>query len=159
MANLQKRQKGLKAARLLAVLAFIALALPASAADNDYAEIFYGGDGTTFSLYMPSIEDHGSYVSGWVRGILGDALSSQLANAIGLSTEPAYSMFQYDASMERRQVRTLSLHLNSADGLLLYEENPAANTEWESCAPDTVIEAVWDALTTCAKIMRELKAQ
>lgn len=150
----------LKKSRLLvAAVLLLALVLPVRAAD-DWAGIGESDDGTVFYLRRPSIEDNGSYVSGWVKGVLSDTAKSdpsvQMLQSL-IDSDISSGVILFGAQKGSRQVRIIQIaYYDKNDNMLFSLDESIIKQfgigDWMHCIPDSDNEMIWEALMKAAGV-------
>ena len=138
---------------LVALALLFALAVPVVAADD---WVYIGGsNGDEFYLNRRSIEKQRDYVTGWVRTELGAAFRSEPAMralAYVYGREPSYHMTLWAAKKGSRQIRLFQTTFYDRNGNPIPFPSQSGSGEWQYCIPNTVQEAVWEALMDAAGI-------
>ena len=126
--------------------------MPLRAAD-DWVYIGGSNSGDEFYLNRRSIEKQRDYVTGWVRTELGAASKSEpamRANAYMYGREPSYWMNLIAAKKGSRQISYFQMTLYDRNGNSIRSQSGSG--EWQYCIPNTMTEAVWEALMDAAGI-------
>lgn len=131
-----------KTAGLSAIL-FLCLAVPAVA--QEWVDICYDNEDSVWYLNLSSVEDHGSYVTGWVRVVLSDAAISRAP-----TRAMSYIHSLYGAAKGTKQVILSQAVVYDRNGKVIYSDNSFG--QWQYCAPNTPIEMVWYALMKAAGV-------
>lgn len=113
-------------------------------ADDGYVEIGGSKAGEIYSLYLPSLEDRGEYISCWVKitNLTGD-----LAKPIN-KKKPSYKMQLVAVANNTKQYQLLSAVTYDQNGSTLDSfSSQYSPTNWSYCIPGSVAEVIWNAIT------------
>lgn len=124
-------------------------------AQNDeeyYVEIGSTNSGTTYSLYVPSVERRshysGDYLVGWVRCIYSEQDAENLEKEFDLKTRPDHEMVLYAANENVRQIQVLSGTYYDREGNVIDSYSvPFLTVRWEECIPGSIGEGIWEDIT------------
>lgn len=112
-------------------------------ADDGYVDIGESVDGTKYSLFVPSVEDRGEYIVGWVRVT---NLTGESAKAIQ-GKKPHYNMTFYAANKDIRQYQILSnVFYDKKDTVISSYSDPYNPYNWKECVPNTMGESIYYAI-------------
>ena len=112
-------------------------------------------DGDIYYLNRRSIEKQRDYVTGWVRRELSAASKSRSAMraiAYVYGREPSHYMDLVAARKGSRQISTFQSTLYDRNGSSIPFPSQSGYGEWQYCMPNTMGEAVWEALMDAARI-------
>ena len=131
-----------KVAVLMALLAVVAIG---SAVGQEWVDVGWDGGGNFYYLNVRSVEDHGSYVTAWVRQNFNGGPAS-------------YSMILYGFAKERRQVKMFSAAAYDRNNNLITNTTPERDPslqqlgfgQWQYCTPGSMSEALWVFATVTA---------
>lgn len=157
MVDLENQKMAKDKRRLLLITAILAVALPAAA--QDWVELFEDGAGNVWYLNQRSIEDHDSYVMGWVTTVLSDSTKSIIEDLQKIESffnrEISYMVILWGAQKESRQVKRFQMAFYDMNdypivSITAQQLQQSGRGQWEYCIPDSNSEAVWEALMQAA---------
>ena len=110
-------------------------------------------NGDIWYLNRRSVEKQRDYVTGWVRVDISTASKSEMqALAYMYGREPSFDMSLYAAKKGSRQIREFQMTVYDRNGNPIPIPSQSGSGEWEYCIPNTIGEAVWEALMDAAGI-------
>ena len=124
---------------LLALCILTTLLGTSARAGDGYIEIGRNDD-VIESLYLPSIEDKGEYLTGWIKTILrnGKPVDGKI---------PHHAMRLWAVNKDGKQIQLLSAVVYDKDGEILFSDSLQFNPyRWEECVPGSYGESYWLAI-------------
>lgn len=109
-------------------------------AEEGYVELARNDYGV-FSLHLPSVEDRGTYVVGWIKIILRGE------NKPIDGKKPYNHMVLYAANKESKQLQRIAISIHDKKGEMIIGDNHPLNPmQWEECLPNSFGEMLWNAI-------------
>ena len=124
---------------------FITINSTSANAEEGYIQILKTDD-SAYSLYIPSVEDRGEYIVGWIKRTL---IETQSIDGKVID----YVMTLCAAHKEMKQMQLLSQAIYDKEGNVIQVNSFQFNSNgWKDCIPNSNGEIFWMCITTANSV-------